>query len=391
MDGSDQHPANTQKIIAILLIIVLLGVTLPWLGLWIYANMQQINVAAPLEQIRVFDWSKLNPFNWWDIFYEKQMAIATGDYMSANIDENAKKQLGVRAAPVKSISPTYDLGEDVVVFATLNSESLGKQEINGQIACTSSKGPSGEITPSSSISLIGKQTQSVDCTFHELESGAHIITMTIDFDFSTLSYLPVLFASDELLRELARNEKDFFATYAPGQARQPVAISTEGPIVLGMGGEQQQPLALHIDKPEETYILGLTVQNKWDGYVKELKSLTVLAPRGFTLKSVTGSTGAPKRISCAQLKEGTSPGCDDENFAIYQVPIKAEKITTFKNYRTYFSADNPAQMLGSAPYVSRRFIAITDYTYEIEKKTTITVKAPELRTEPAPPPPSQLS
>ena len=98
MDGSDQHPANTQKIIAILLIIVLLGVTLPWLGLWIYANMQQINVAAPLEQIRVFDWSKLNPFNWWDIFYEKQMAIATGDYMSANIDENAKKQMAAETA-----------------------------------------------------------------------------------------------------------------------------------------------------------------------------------------------------------------------------------------------------------------------------------------------------
>jgi len=320
-------------------------------------------------------WAKISM---WDpgeslkAYKEEQIAIGKGDYYAEQVDVHSKRELGAKMEELKTDIPEKGItvGEPFTVFTQIDIESIEPTII--RLNCQTDKGIPGDIRQDKEIPVERSASEYFDCDFNDLLPGTHTITLSANYDFSTLAYAKTYFIDRDSYRALISKDKDFFDTYDIAD-RDPQAISSEGPVGIGLG-LGRSPIALGDDARALT--LGITIHNRWDGHIKEMKGLWLVVPNGFAVE--TRGASVVTQVGCEALTGVTQQACDVGKEQVYQIETKLkEDIKTSKSYRVYLKPTSTSEILGTGPYGVHNFKVTANYVYELEKQTTVYIKEVE--------------
>lgn len=324
-------------------------------------------------------WDKNNPLDKAKSYYKKRLAIATGDYYTGKVDENAQAKLGVYLEDIKQADPTFYEHRDVILFATLIVQTLD-EEMNVDLYCQSDEQKEGvtpQIFPQESFVVDLYEEREIDCKFKpgDLNKGPQTVKLGAKFNFKTMSYVKSYFMDLERLRSMRREEIDPLDQYGITD-KTPVATYTVGPVGIGMS-VGKPPIGLDLEAQQTTMTLGITIENKWDGIVTQVNRMVIILPTGFDLIDIGANYS---QVLCVDLPENESLLCSDDENNIYVVTTdEIPKIhkDNYKSYRAYMrvNKENYDKILGLSPVSTKYFKVTVDYTYNLEKEKVIDVKA----------------
>ena len=315
--------------------------------------------------------------------WTSQIAVATGDYYTGKVDENANEQLGVYLEDIQMADPEVYEDESVTVWANLKARTLNKEKpVNVSISCWKDKkkeSNKGKISPEENFTIFTLEEEEVDCFFdkYELGKGSHSITFSAGFNFETMSYLKSYFMDKERKRAMRREEIDVFEQFDIKDEK-PVAIYTVGPVMIGMEIRTDLPVGIDRSKNEETFVLGITLDNDWDGKIEKVTDLVIITPKYAKLikDDVTGNY-------CYNYKFNETCGEENCEYKLDQAGKKIEAVEKFISLRCPVVIDkvNYEEFLGKTPLSIKYFKVTAEYDYTIEKAISVNVEEGEYRSE----------
>jgi len=305
---------------------------------------------------------------------DKQLDYATGGYYSGTVEDNVDEPLGVYIEDVAKAEKEFYVGDKIIVWATIKARTLDDEHpVDITLSCVADEieegsGTYGEITPQSQFRIETLEQEDISCEFSGgLEKGPHEIKLKAEFDFTTMAYLKTYFMDKERKSALIREGIDIFDEYGI-EDRSPVAIYTNGPVKIGAETTENLPLGVDSGAGQTMPRLGITLQNQWEGKIKEIKSLHIEIPDSISIVDCDYEFSGPWR--------GT-----DEGFVTYMlVEIENERLKDIESYRSIncrLRVDDPYELLGNTPLSIKYYRINTDYIYELEKPIIITVLEPE--------------
>jgi hypothetical protein len=226
-----------------------------------------------------------------DVLLEK----ATGGYYEGKVEKNQKEPIGVYITEFKPADSVYYKDEIPTLWATVTGKSF-EEVINLQLACygkgkklqgsysSSHNVIPGNVQPQTVDSLFASDVKYYDCVFNpgELPEGNVQTAFAVGFDFKTMSYIKSYFMDEETRQTFIRQGSDPLKVYDIKE-KTPVAIYTNGPVKIGMG---VQPLiGVKKDEEETKSSIGVSMDNRWDGELFEIKELTLLLPEHVTIEA----------------------------------------------------------------------------------------------------------
>ena len=310
--------------------------------------------------------------------FERQIQEAIGGQQ-----EQGKKFVGLTIVDIASLAGVPLLeGEPITVIARLKAGVLD-QEIPVVLQCeatkTSEKGIQrirGEVRPQERLTIYSEYDDDTDCSFSSLSKGSYDVSMSALYDFETIGSVSHYVISSELFAALTKRARKegsdpnnlFFSQY--GLASLGDSISTGGPVLVALS--VGKPVLVIDDTNPSEHILKVTIRNLWEGSIKTLKELIIVTPKGFEIRDVAGKDpkGEILQSSCNEIPFAR---CDDEQSVAYRVPIKATGIKSIQNIRVYLTPSSTQDIL-TGIYTIKTFKVIADYTYQIEKSTSLIVK-----------------
>jgi hypothetical protein len=301
-------------------------------------------------------------------------ATSPGEYYTGQVEENKKKPLGVSIDMLRPVEPNVNNESDIVVFGSVTAKSFIKESIHVIPTCIIDKknAPASRVEPIQMEVLFGPG-QSFECTFptpQELwAKGSYPVTASAQFPFETWAYIPYTFVDEERIRNFARQGID--VKQALDIADQPTAIYTSGPVTIGMGGSSM-PIAIKTDGDQMISPgtrIGVTVDSAWQGKLKRVTSIEIKVPEPFALKGCD-----------RPLKNDPELDMKDPLYTNYLFENPDQN--TLSTYSTITcqldidpaKRDDAIKLVSSADKTERSFIAVVDYDFVIEKKTTVNVK-----------------
>lgn len=351
-------------------------------------------------------------------WFERQKAIATGDLYNGQVDKYADKDLGVFLKDVEPGEKEFYLGEPgrvgpvpIQIFGKIEGDSLEvddcenylteeetinklnalytDQEINAYyqnlnllykykedceanqnvaISCKVSNKNIGGVVSPENLDLFDLQGggTAIDCAFNDaqLEPGTEIVDFKVKFPFVTKSYIKTYFMDILRLNDMKRQKLDPFAHYKITD-KKPVAVYTGGPIMIGIGIEDNLPLTVSTIGEEEqrSFRLGITLENKWKGKIVKLSELEIIVPEGILL----------------QCPLFVYSGDNNSNYKLSEIGQKqiGKGIETSKTYNCRIVAENAEsakKLLNNIPMVTKYIKVTARYDYELEESTTIRLK-----------------
>ncbi|MBI4016681.1 MAG: hypothetical protein HY363_03230 [Candidatus Aenigmarchaeota archaeon] len=314
--------------------------------------------------------------------YERDVAYAKGDYAASQIDEDSKRDLGVQLEELKASEERTFEGMPASFYTTLKAEALDKP-INIIASCTIDEqniellGCETKEGENCKITVEGKETTNLDCVAENLPAGTHTATLSANFDFTTRSYLPVYLMEKNKLRELIKRNLDPLKGY---DIKEPVATTTKGPVRVGIAvGAQPVGIGLQTGEPGPT--IAVTIDNTWEGEVKEIKNVLIFLPKGIRITKIAGARvlGIPFKQTCdgvRQIDEQEARLCDETINAYTITPESAdEAFGSFVSFRAYTLTGEGLE-LGPAPITTRNIRVSVIYEYSLEKEKIFTVEQP---------------
>ena len=304
-----------------------------------------------------------------------------GDSYTGKVDSKAKQKIGVYLEDAKSTEQNFFTDKQTIVYTRLRAETLDNP-INIVLNCEAANSKAGivkatKIYPRSEFNIATMEDESIDCIFDPLvlSSGPYVVNITADFDFTTLAYIKSYFVEKGRLRAYTSEGIDPFAENGITE-KAPVAIYSNGPIMIGLGLNREQPITLDRSLPTQRYTFGITLKNMWkdSGEVKEIKNITIILPEGFALSAEQPHT--TREISCEDIPQEES--CEESTSNIYQItPEKGfDKEYTYRIYMEVAQGDYD-NVLGNTPMITQYFKVMVDYTYELEEVRSVKVFEPE--------------
>jgi hypothetical protein len=308
------------------------------------------------------------------------------DYYTAEVDENAKRDLGVTINKIKATSEKFLEGEDVSAFITVEAQSIDS-DIELIFSCIADKGKKdAEIKDSPLISIYPERItlfdngiEDVDCTVKKgtLKKGTHTITMGATFDFSTQAYIKSYFVDYEKYKNFAREDMDFLKANGI-EDTEPVAIYTKGPLEVGIG--VRDPLVkidrASLDQFEKVLNFGVSLKNDWaSGEIVMINDVTLVFPAGFKLSEDEPCTGGMtfKKVYCKDFD--IKQGCSDSTSTLYRLTAATRGFDKDKSVRCklILPSENYDKILGERPLTTLYFKALVNYTYKAEKTVSVNV------------------
>lgn len=315
--------------------------------------------------------------------YKKGMTEATGGYYQGKVEENQdpRNELGVNIDNLEAADKQFYQNEEVVVWGDLKAKTLDKpvyiymsceaDGVKGKIVPDKLANPEYLNDPKKGYEIERLEEIPFECRFigGQLKAGTNSIKVKAEFNFETLGYLKTYFIDIERMRALRKDNIDPLRQY--GIDEKPKAIYTNGPVKLGMG-TVDPPVGLSTTKDGYSYI-GVTVQPQWNGRIKNITNLTIQVPKDLEIEK----DGDFYCRSDFEMKEE-----DMEGYSVYlmrEEEIKKIKtpIDAYKSWRCSISipAGKTSEILGNTPVAIYYYRASVDYIYEIEKSTSVYVKA----------------
>lgn len=329
--------------------------------------------------------------------YERQIKVAAGDYYVGTVDTNAEKPLGVFLENFKPEEKAFYLGEEgkpvsfpVKVAGAIRGQSLDLENCNEyegrldrglytskdecfeqqtiSLSCgVHGKKIEGKIIPETlNLYDIEGSGEGVDC---EIDTSAfpvkdekrvllkpEIIDITAHFPFTTKAYLKTYFMDEQRKREMRRANMDIFAFYKIS-AQPPAAVFTGGPVMIGIGIEQDLPLAVSRTGEQRSTRFGITLENRWKGEIESLTDLSVIPP-------------ATVDLVCPVYFEQRG-----EEWVLKENIKKREgNIKTLKTFNCRIQVRDGGALLEQFPLVESYFKITARYKYKLSKEVTVKLK-----------------
>ncbi len=327
-------------------------------------------------------------------------AMVFGDYYTSQVDQNVRQPLGVSITEVKSTDPEVYEDEPLIVYSRLTIRTL-KEEITIKNFCHAESVLPDSIKPDTEkVSQYDEIT--VDCMFDRcrFSPGSKTIYFNHAFGFQTLSYLRNYFIDRERMQSMIRQDpnintpEDILRNIGVYDSN-PIALSTNGPIKIGVELEKSQPIAIDRKRDIESFRLGITLENVWEGNIKDVKNLTIILPKEMHLELDGKAEGSYcggynfEAKTCAAVFGEENEWCDDDASNIYVlnqtgknqriIPAGQPGISLYKSLICRIGIDKSDydKFLGNAPISIKNFKLIADYEYELQRSLTVNIKKTE--------------
>lgn len=377
---------RNNPIFQFLLIIVLIGLVLYFFAPVILQDTSLVgqktfhSISEKLTKSTagfVESWSNFNPAKSWSDFMDKQIAYATGGYFEGQVEKGSEDtRLGIFIENIQSADPVIFEGEELTFWATLRGKSLG-EVINVVMGCNSSLDDENRISENKNFQIYSYEQADYDCKYSSLSEGAAKITFWADYNFNTLGYTKAYFMGLERMRALRMQNIDPLDEYKI-RDRNPTAIFTNGPLKLGIGTTFDQPIPVR-PEGERLGVIGVTLENRWEGQVKKVNSLEIQTPYGIVLDECDHDVKEGSSEMCISRCKGNS-NCEKDcgNYRFYELDkTSLKKIGQIEKYQTIRCSMNTFSreyILGDSPFSTRYFRVIVDYDYLATSSKTFYIK-----------------
>lgn len=249
-------------------------------------------------------------------YWEKQIAIATGDLYTAEVDAAATKRFGVFLENIK-VKSEFQTNEPIYLTGNLKVETPTPiNEIKLFCALTASL-LYGEIFPSSIFSVDRALDQDFDCEIASdspFEPGVKKLVFGASFDFETFAYSLSYLMDDEAKKALEKKGKDPIDFYG---VVKPFSKTSQGPISIGAKVSKEDIIS--VKRANDTLILwGVTIENVWEGKLNKIEKIIFIVPKPIEIKKILGFTF---RVgTCEEVKEKL---CDPKKDSVYVIDDEA--------------------------------------------------------------------
>lgn len=290
-----------------------------------------------------------------------QGAVGT-DLYAGKVDQNAQEKLGVYLQEIKPSQPEFFTEDPVAVWATIVARTLDRPMLV-RVNCIADKGTTQQrkadkVIPSYPYEVYTTDEADLDCSFEPraLAKGTHKISIIANFTFSTLAYQKVYFIDKSRALAMAREDTDILEYYGI-KDKKPVTIYTNGPVMIGMD-VRNMPVKLDRKTPNQQLMLGISIKNQWQGRVLNVTGLKLIFPSFARLDG----------YKCGSYE------FEEQEQGAYKLKRTLSEIKDYKTLRCPVVISNVEQALGQTPISIQYFKVTTNYTYELEKSISITIK-----------------
>ncbi|MBW2973312.1 hypothetical protein KY346_02885 [Candidatus Woesearchaeota archaeon] len=313
---------------------------------------------------------------------ERSIKIASGDYYTGQVDEGAKKMLGVFIEPLKAAHPTFYEGEPATVYSTLKAETM-EDPLDIKLTCTADKITADQVIPKKEFKVYTTEEQAIDCIFKDLKAKSYVFKLAANFEFTTRAYKRVYLIEKDRLREYRREGIDPLADFPQKQTK---TIYTAGPVMIGVGaGVETQPVGIaYTTVSEQGPTIGVTIDNAWIGELKKIEYLILLTPKGMEIDNINGIE--VEATPCEELDEKDAEFCDDGVETAYLLPkklldqVNKEKDIVGFTFRAFTKITDFDDLMGEDPVSIRNIKVTTRYDYSYSTQRSITVEKQEATT-----------
>jgi hypothetical protein len=308
------------------------------------------------------------------------------DPFNAKVDRQATEVLGVTMDDLSTVLPSFSVNDRVGVYTKLQANTID-EVLTIDVGC-GGKDPNGvelaigegalDLTPTEPVDVSAEETIDIDCNFPigSFQEGRNTVTVSADFEMTTLAYLKTYFMNRESLRELRSANIDPFQQYGITDTN-PVTIFTSGPIQLAMS-YGTPPVGIDGQNDVFESVVGIQMTNIWPGKLKSINNIYLMLPKGFTIESDQDLSGTAQiqSVSCgdADLRDI----CDDETVNAYSIVPTTPEIEKGKSItlRTRIRANRQdyEKILGSSPISTKFFKSAIKYTYSLERSITLKIE-----------------
>ncbi len=186
------------------------------------------------------------------------------------------------------------------------------------------------------------------------EHGDYELSLTSRFEFESHATLEAYFVSEDYY--ISRRDED---GNIPGIPSVPNSIASDSPLTIGL--ELGNHPVIDYVSQQDIYPFGFTIRNNWDGVLKELKTISIIAPSW--VESISCDFVSDDEIS----KEGNSFLLDvSDNIYLEAVYDDIRDFVTFNCEYEMEELDDDISM--------DYFIVSADYLYKSEESTTLELR-----------------
>jgi hypothetical protein len=285
-----------------------------------------------------------------------------GDIYTGKVDSNAKEKLGVYLQDVKPSQSEFFTEDPVAVWATIVARTFDRPIIINT-NCIADKGTkqqrkADKIIPGAAYEVYSVDEEDLDCSFDakNLAKGTHKISLLVNFSFHTLGYQKVYFVDKSRILALQKENTDILDYYGV-KDKKPIAIYTNGPVMIGMD-VKNMPIKLDRRSTNQVFMLGITIKNQWEGKILNVSGLNLILPAFSRLDGE----------NCGGYE------FEEKGAGEYRLKKTLGEIKDYKTLRCPIAVHNVETALGNTPISIQYFKVTTNYTYELEKSVSITIK-----------------
>jgi hypothetical protein len=310
------------------------------------------------------------------------------DYYASQVDENAKKELGVYLKDVQDNPKSFYDYEKAILSATLTAENFASEEeledkaIDIKLSCEAWKSDKavakGRIYPRDDYKIETYDLENIECIFEpwQLEKGNHIIKFKASFNFETQAYLKQYFVSKNTIdalrrKDLIKKDEDIL-TLNKIEDVVPVAKNSVGPVKIE--SSDKFPSIIKLDASSDvTQLFSIQLKNAWKGKIEQIKNLQLFLPEGIS------------------ISEGEC------RFSMLPAPLPSDRYEGYVNYELAETRNNQLKniekeltqscglnirsadienILQPGDVTTRYFRMITKYIYNLEESVGVSIKEP---------------
>lgn len=335
-----------------------------------------VRIAAESQQI---EWEKI----WFGVTQgveraqseaQRQINIATGNY-EEGVESASQKPLGIFLENVGTNSPVK-LGENLKIFGYLKAMTLSPSD---KFAISANCYPALQPNNKSEASFIpeGKilysgDYKSVDCEILSANIGPGLSQVVLEtiFDFETNTFVKNYFMEQSVLRAYRGQGLDPLDEYKIVD-KNPIAMYTGGPLMIGMRASAQQPVPL-VEESKVGPRLDVTIDKNvaWpEGELLRVNKVVIYVPNG--LKPVGDSENEPK---CNPAPDGVSKMCEmNVEKLVISSPDKPLVLPVRFAVNTKIDEGGIQKIMGGSPLAVHSFKVDVEYTVRVRKAFDVQV------------------
>ncbi|MFA5887997.1 MAG: hypothetical protein WC852_04785 [Candidatus Nanoarchaeia archaeon] len=275
------------------------------------------------------------------------------------------------------------VGSEEIPQGTLALFTYGLRLSNAEVSRTpvtltcdiKGKDLKGDILPTNPIYITGKRiTENARCRLSKELTSALSGTVEVEggasFPFKTEDVKLKVYLTSRAMEDSLPDDEDFFS-YMNIQETQPIRAQYNGePVEIGIGvsTENTQPVVI-----EEGInpLVGITINNRWDGKMTNLTSLTLTLPKELTINEEVSSYPPNEVCPFTLSRQGyITNEYKASGEIIESISLESGRLRSFECWLNI-----APELLGSAPYVVKEYAVDAEYNYQLPTQTaTITVK-----------------